>query len=108
MNELDKFMSPLTSNKYIKGAVTVFLVFYGGFAAASLPPFLRQLFKNDIFKVFILALTAVIISKDLQIGVVVATAFMLTLVGLNAMDNKEKFNQVEQLLLFESFNTEED
>jgi hypothetical protein len=96
-------MQKSTSNTWVRGALTVFLALYGGLAAGGLPPFMKELFKNNIFKVFILALLAYIMSEDLQIGVMVTAAFLLTIVGINAMENKETFDQMHHMVTLETF-----
>lgn len=101
-------MANATSNTYIRTVLTVLMIFYGSLAAGSLPSFLVELFKNQIFRIFIIALTAYIISKDIQIGVIVATIFMLSIVGLNRMETKELFNQLQHLVYIENFKAEQE
>jgi hypothetical protein len=108
MQNIDKFLAGATANTYIRATLTVLLLFYGSLAAGSLPPFLRQLFKNPIFRIFIIALTAYVISKDLQVGVLVATVFMLSIVGMNRMENNEMFQQLEHLAHIERFKAEQE
>lgn len=108
MDKFNTFMEKSTSNTWVRGALTVFLVFYGGLAAGGLPPFMKELFKNNIFKVFIIALLAYILSEDLQIGVMVTAAFLLTIVGINAMENKETFDQMHHMITLEAFDKGQD
>jgi hypothetical protein len=96
-------MNKVDSNMYIRTAIVVLLTLYGTRAREPLPPYIAALFNNIFFRVVILCLVAIIISKDVQIGIMVGTVFMLTLVGLQHYENMDTSEQLEHLVHIENF-----
>lgn len=108
MDKLNPLLTKIDSNPYIATSIKVIFILFAGQIAYDLPPFLKTLLENDIFKVLVIVLLAIIISQDVSIGVIVATVFLISLVGLNRIHHKEAFDQLQQLLYIEGFKAEQE
>ena len=80
-------------DKYIGTVVSLFLVLYGGLAAPEVPEFVKNLLKNDLFRLVYAFLLAYISEKNIQIALVAAVVF-LVLNGLAANEDvQEAFDE---------------
>lgn len=82
-------------NKYVSIILSVLLAVYGGLAAPALPPFIKKLFENEIFRIVILALIVYKGQRDPQLAIMIAVAFVVTMNYLNEYEVKENFKRVE-------------
>ena len=76
-------------DKYIGTVVSLFLILYGGLAAPAVPEFIKNLLKNDLFRLFYAFLLAYISEKNIQIALVAAVVF-LVLNGLSANEDVQE------------------
>lgn len=89
LNQVQKLaMKSLTflDNKYVAGAVRVFLVLYASLVAPKLPSGLAKLFTNSIFKVLVLFLIVYLGMKDPTVALLVAVGFTVSMVTLNKLE----------------------
>ena len=89
--EIDIILEPLHTNKTLFSFVTLFLVLYGSLAKPKLPPLLRQLFDNAIFRVAVLSLILMKKGGNINFSLMVAIAYIYTMQLNNQEKTKEKF-----------------
>ena len=77
MNTVDKFISNLLENPIYYGILALFLSIYGPRLHPKLPPVIKDLFNNSVFRFVIIALIAYISSEDLTISLILSIAFLL-------------------------------
>lgn len=78
-------------NDYVSSTLSLFLVLYAGLARPQLPGFISSLFENAMFKVLILTLVVYTSSKNLQLALMIAVAFTITMNLLNEQKIAEGF-----------------
>jgi len=78
MNQLNQFAEVL-QNQYVSGVLLIFLILYGGMAKPDLPAPIMNLFSNAFFRVFVLFLIAFVATKNVQVALMVAVAFTVTM-----------------------------
>ena len=83
-------------NKYVSSFLTLMIVLYATFLRPELPPFVKELFNNTLFRMFILFLVVVKGNTNPSLGLVIAIAFILTMDYLYVMDSQEAFRQCEE------------
>jgi predicted membrane protein len=88
-------MQNILDNKYVIGVLTILIFLYAASIRPELPPYIKVLFKNPIFKVFILFLIVVRGNKDPLFALAIAIAFVTTLTYLNQQQAKEAFENTE-------------
>jgi len=89
--EFDIILEPLHTNKTLFSFVTLFLVLYGSLAKPKLPPILRQLFDNAIFRVVVLSLILMKKGGNINFSLMVAIAYIYTMHLNNQEKTREKF-----------------
>jgi len=94
MQYVDQVLNTVSNNVYISTALGAFLVVYGGLAGPKLPSFIKNLFKNPIFKVLVLAYIMYRGNKNPQLSIMIAVAFTVT---LNLISEQETKEQMENL-----------
>jgi len=87
MDALNKFLK----NKYVTGAVMVLAVFYASLLRPQLPVFIHDLFDNAAFRLLVLTFIAYVGSQNLQVSIVLAIVFMLTLQFIGEQKMTEGF-----------------
>ena len=80
------------NNKYVSTAITIGLGLYVALLGPELPTFVKDLFKNTLFRILILFLVIVRGNKDPKMAIMIAIAFVLTLDYINVRDSKEAFS----------------
>lgn len=103
VQETSKAVKVIDSSVYLRTAIMLFVVLYATKARYPLPSYIMVLFQSTFFRILMLSLLAIIISRDIQIGVLVATAFMITLTAMTHFENMETFEQIEHLIQIENF-----
>ena len=88
-------MQNILDNKYVIGVLTILIFLYAASIRPELPPYIKVLFKNPIFKVFILFLIVVRGNKDPLFALAIAIAFVTTVTYLNQQQAKEAFENTE-------------
>ncbi len=82
------------NNKYVSTAITIALGLYAALLGPNLPNFMKDLFKNTLFRILILFLVVVRGNKDPKMAIMIAVAFILTLDYIYVRDSKEAFENV--------------
>ena len=89
----------VVNNKYVSTAITIGLGLYTALLGPNLPTFVKDLFKNTLFRILILFLVVVRGNKDPKMAIMIAVAFVLTLDYVYVKDAKEDFaNTLQQAL----------
>lgn len=88
---LDTVLEPLHKNPTLFTFVSLFLILYGSLAKPQLPPIMRQLFDNAIFRVIILSSILLRNGNDIQLSLMIAIAYVYTIQLNNMEKTKEKF-----------------
>jgi len=95
MDRIDNVLETVFSNKYSSVVLTMFLVFYSGLAAPSLPSFVRNLFENPIFRILILSLIVYKGNKDPQLAIMIAVGFTVTMNFVSSQKFFENFTDTD-------------
>lgn len=96
-SDSSKFVFP-TFQTVVKYLIYLFLVLYASFLRPELPVFVKNLFKNNIFKFFIFMLIILLAATDndggdILLALLVAIAFFATSIVLNEISIREKFEE---------------
>ena len=87
-------MENIFDNKYFVGILTIFIFLYAATIRPDLPPYIKVLFKNSIFKTFICFLIVVRGNKNPLFALAIAIAFVTTLTFINQQQAKEAFEKI--------------
>jgi hypothetical protein len=93
-------MDNLLDNQIIRAALILFIILYGlNLSKIKLPPYIKDLFNNTIFKIAFLSLLLMTnLKKDPHVAIIVSIVFVLTLEYLNNEEIKENFVYLESLI----------
>jgi len=80
-------------NPYISGTLNILLILYSSLAAPELPDFMKTFFKSTIGKIIIISLIAFTANKNINISLLVAIAFVIT---LNFINTEEHANNIAE------------
>lgn len=89
-------------NEYVSTAITVALALYASLLGPNLPPMIKNLFNNTLFRILVLFLVVVRGNKDPKMAIMIAVAFVLTLDYIYARSAKETFMAVNTVTQYES------
>jgi len=91
-------MKPLSllENKYIAGAVKIFLILYAATVAPKLPNFLANALKNPLVKLFILFLIVYTGIKDPVTSLLIAVGFTVSMQTLNKLETASSLDDIIQ------------
>jgi len=96
-------MQNILDNPYVMGTLTMFIFLYAATIRPDLPPYIRVLFTNPIFRVFVLFLIVVRGNRDPLFAMAIAIAFVTTLTYLGQQQAKEAFtsinNKIDNMVL---------
>jgi hypothetical protein len=84
-------LTGLVGNKYVSTSASLFLILYAGMARPQLPQFVANLFDNAVFRLTILSLIVFMSGQNIQLSVMVAIAFTITMNLLNEQKIAEGF-----------------
>lgn len=84
-------LSSIFQNQYITSGASLFLVLYASMARPQLPQFITNLFDNAIFRLVILSLVVFMSGQNLQLSVMIAVAFTVSMNLLNEQKIAEGF-----------------
>ena len=79
MQALQRSFATFMNNTYVNAALTLFLILYAGLVRPPLPPMISDLFENPLFRLLFLFLLAWTASKNSQVAILVAVAFVVTM-----------------------------
>lgn len=90
-------MDNAINNEFVSILVTLFIVLYAlNLGKVTLPPYVRNLFKNTIFKILFLSLLLIYrFENSPHVALTVAVVFVLVLDFLDANEMKENFAYLE-------------
>ena len=91
-------MKPLAllDNKYIAGAVKVFLILYAATVAPKLPKFFAKLLRNPLAKLLILFLIVYTGVKDPMMSLLIAVGFTVSMMTLNKLETASSLDEIIQ------------
>jgi hypothetical protein len=84
-------------NKYFSTAITVALGLYAALLGPELPQYVKDLFNNTIFRIFVLFIVVVKGNQNPKMAIMIAVAFVLTLDYIYAKSAKETFKAIETM-----------
>jgi hypothetical protein len=87
-------LSDILNEKYISTAITIMVGLYAASIGPELPPFVKDLFSNSIFKIIVLFLVVVRANKNPTMSLVIAIAFVLTLEHFQKAESINAFTSV--------------
>jgi hypothetical protein len=91
-------MKPLAllDNKYIAGAVKIFLILYAATIAPKLPKFLAKILKNPVAKLLVLFLIVYTGVKDPMMSLLIAVGFTVSMMTLNKLETATSLDEIIQ------------
>ena len=92
--QLPKFdfnLGDITSNSYVTNTASLFLVLYASMARPQLPVFVSDLFDNALFRLSVLSLVVFMSGQNIQLSVMIAIAFTVSMNLLNEQKIAEGF-----------------
>ena len=87
-------LSDILNDKYISTALTIMIGLYAATLGPNLPPFVKDLFSNSIFKMIVLFLVVVRANKNPTMSIVIAVAFVMILEHIQKKDAFSAFTSV--------------
>jgi len=88
----------MLNNDYVLAAVMIFVIAYASRAKIDLPDYLRNLFKNNIFRVVFLSLLLIYnFEKSPRVAITVAVIFVLVMHLINEQEVRENFEYIEAI-----------
>ncbi len=97
-------LSLIHENKYISTLLSMILIIYASVLRPELPPFIRKLYENPIFRILILSLIVYRGNKDPRLSLMIAIAFTVTLNIMSEQEINEGFKQIENFTQFKRQN----
>lgn len=91
MQALQNQLQNALNNQYFSAALSLFLVLYAGLAKPQLPDVVSGLFDNALFRLVILFLVAYLSSRNAQVAILVAVAFVVSMNMLSEQRMTEGF-----------------
>lgn len=94
VRELNALLAPVNKvlkNEYVTALVAVFVTLYASSVAPRLPSYVSDLFGNFFFRLLMLTLIGFIANKNPAVSLLMATAFLVTLMMLNRQESEEGF-----------------
>lgn len=99
----------LKSNQYASSGISLFLMMYASTVRPQLPAFIVDLFENPVFRVLILSLVVFMRGHNLQLSVLIAVAFTVTMNLISEQKIAEGFvDGVRENMLTEGFDDLDD
>jgi hypothetical protein len=89
-NISDEFNAQL-QNPAVSGTLNILLILYASIVAPDLPEFLRVFFSSVVGKIIIVALIALTASRNINVAVLIAVGFVIT---LNSLRTEEFSNNI--------------
>lgn len=97
------------NNNYVKAGAALFLVLYSSLARPQLPQFVMDLFDNSIFRLAVLTLVVFMGNGNIQIALLTAVAFTITMSMLNEQKIAEGFvHGIKEGMITENFDDDTD
>ena len=87
---IDKLIKPLFDDRKTTVLITMFLVFYGGYASPELPEPVLNLFENPVFRIFILSLIVYKSNSNPTLSILISILFVNLMNSVNKKKLLEK------------------
>ena len=87
-------MDDILDNSYVKSILVILILFYAASIRPELPPYIRTLFHNPVFRIVILFLIIMKANKDPTFSLALAIVFVLNSSYLSKQDTMEAFTGV--------------
>jgi hypothetical protein len=81
----------LLQHNYVSATLSLFLALYAALASPQLPDGIAKMFENAGFRMIIMALVVYMSSKKLDVAIMIAVAFTVTMNMLNEKNVAEGF-----------------
>jgi len=91
LSEIEKILSNLHTNEISSAVMYLLIVLYAVLARPTLPPIIKNLFNNEIFRIIVLALVVYRGNKNPAFALTIAVSFVMVLNKLNEEKLKEEF-----------------
>jgi hypothetical protein len=100
---MQEILARLTGRQLYVLMLQVALILYSSSARPPVPPAMKDLFNNVVFRILVLSLVAYLGSKDVVLSLMVALGFIITLAVISNVEAKEAFSQLEEFIQYEEF-----
>ena len=87
-------MQNILENRYVVALLTILTFLYAASIRPELPPYIKVLFKNPLFRIVILFLIVLRGNHDPLFALAIAVAFVTTLTYLNQQKATEAFTNL--------------
>jgi hypothetical protein len=88
------------NNKYaniIRAIILVILLLYIVLLDSKPKKYIRNLFKNSLFRIFILFIIVLLVEREPRIAILLTIAFVQTLDYINMYDSKKTFKLIKKM-----------
>lgn len=85
-----------TANPLLYGFLAMFLTMYGPRLHPRLPPMIRDLFNNNIFRFVVILLVIYMSNNNLQMSLIIAIGFLLVISIATSLDVDEHFAKTKE------------
>ena len=96
ISNVETNLNKLLKHPVLYGLIAVLLVVYGPRLQPKLPPMVRNLFNNNIFRFMVILLIAYLSSKSLELSLIVAIAFCLIISYTTSQEVQEQFSTITE------------
>ena len=90
INSLLAPLEKMLENKMILAIVNIMIILYAGMIAPQLPNFIANLLKNRMIQISILALIAMVGKNSPSTSLLIAIAFVISMMSLNKLERTKK------------------
>ena len=91
LSSVETSLDKMLKNPIIYGLIAVVLTVYGPRLQPKLPPMVRNLFNNNVFRFLVILLITYLSSRSLELSLIVSIAFCLIISYTTSQEIKEQF-----------------
>lgn len=91
LGSVNNGLKGLLANPYVTASASLFLVLYASMARPQLPNFVISLFDNAVFRIAVLSLVVFMSGQNIQLSILIAVAFTVSMNLLNEQKIAEGF-----------------
>ena len=88
----------ILDNKYLSTSISVILILYASFLRPDLPPMVKNLFNNTLFRIIVLFFVVYRFNKEPGMSIMIAASFVLTLDYVYVSNSIDTFTAVENFV----------
>jgi hypothetical protein len=93
LNNINDEFNAQLQNPYVSGILNVLLILYASLVAPELPDFMKYFFNSIVGKIIVIALIGLTASKNINISILIAVGFIVT---LNFIQTEEFANKLAE------------